>query len=141
MALQKRKMAGIDVTLHCNGEVIGGQINAELMRETLVIDTTHKGSENWSSAISRVNKWEVTCNGLVLTNDTGYGSLLDAYDEGEPVEVEIKHSSYKNFYYRGQAIITAFPEEYKSTDAVRYNLTLLGVSKLMRLPLETTKEE
>ncbi len=135
-------MAGLDVVVYCNGVPIGGQADAELDRETLVIDTTHKGSENWGTAITRLNKWSVRCKGLVITNDIGYGSLLDAYDNGLELEIEIKHNSYKNFYYRGRAIITEFPEEYNSKDAVRYSLSLLGVSKLHRIPIDTdTKEE
>jgi len=132
VAVQSRKMAGLDVSVIINGVRIGGQVDAELIREALVIDTTSKDTGEYSTAITRTKKWTVECSGFTLTNDTGYELLLDAYDNNSPLDIEIKHKTYIDFYYKGQAVITDFPETYNSKDAVRYTLSLLGVSKLMR---------
>lgn len=139
MAIQKRKMAGLDVTIAINGKVIGGQVDAELTREALVIDTTCKDTGDYNTAITRIKKWAVECSGFTLINDDSYELLLDAFETGETLDLEINHKSYKNFYYRGQAVITEFPESYEAKDAVRYTLSLLGVSNLMRQRI--TEEE
>lgn len=130
--MQKRKMAGLDVAVVINGLLIGGQIDAELFRESLVIDTTSKDTGDYSTAMTRTKKWSVECSGFTPVDDESYSLLLDAYEDGDILDLEINHKTYKDFYYKGQAIITEFPESYQVNDAVRYTLSFLGVSKLMR---------
>ena len=132
MTIQKRKMAGLDVAVAINGMVIGGQVDADLTREALVIDTTSKDTGDYSTAMTRIKKWYVECAGFTLINDESYGLLLDAFEAGTKLDLEINHKSYKHFYYRGQVIVTEFPESYQAKDAVKYTLSLLGVSKLER---------
>lgn len=125
-------MAGLDIAVAVNGMVIGGQVDADLTREALVIDTTSKDTGDYSTAITRIKKWSVECTGFTLINDESYELLLDAFETGELLDLEINHKTYKHFYYKGQAVITEFPESYQTKDAVRYTLSLLGVSKLER---------
>lgn len=125
-------MTGLDIAVSVNGLVIGGQVDADLTREAIVIDTTSKDSGDYSTAMTHIKKWSVDCTGFTLINDDGYELLLDAFDTGSKLDLEINHKTYKNFYYKGQVVITEFPESYHAKEAVRYTLSLLGVSKLER---------
>ena len=126
-----KKIAGADVHLYINGECIGGQADCELQQERILIDTTCKG-DNTENCITRVNSWTMNCNGFYVTNDKGITALLDAYDFGEVVTVELKHKKYKDYFRKGQAIMLSLTESSLYTDATRYEITFKGISQLTK---------
>lgn len=132
-----KKVAGVDVLLKIKKDsgyiAIGGQKGASLSRSAETIDVTDKNSEGWSEAMVGVKSWSVDCDGFVCLGDEAYEELEKAFDGRTPIEIEIKVGDETAGYTRtGKAVITDFPEEYPSDDAVTFSISLQGASPLVR---------
>lgn len=133
-----RKVAGVDVLLKVKdseGQFIpvGGQKGASLSRSAETIDVTDKNSEGWAESIVGVKSWSVDCDGFVCLGDEAYEILETSFDNREAIEVEIKVGDVTAGFTRtGLAVITDFPEEYPSDDAVTFSLSLQGASPLLK---------
>ena len=133
-----RKVAGVDVLLKVKdseGQFIpvGGQKGASLSRSAETIDVTDKNSEGWAESIVGVKSWSVDCDEFVCLGDEAYEILETSFDNREAIEVEIKVGDVTAGFTRtGLAVITDFPEEYPSDDAVTFSLSLQGASPLLK---------
>lgn len=131
-----RKVAGVDVLLKVKKGgsfvAVGGQKGASLSRSAETIDVTDKNSEGWAESIVGVKSWSVDCDGFVCLGDEAYELLETAFDNREAIEIEIKVGGETGFTRTGSAVITDFPEEYPSDDAVTFSISLQGASKLVR---------
>lgn len=131
-----RKVAGVDVLLKVKKGAsyiaVGGQKGASLSRSAETIDVTDKNSEGWAESIVGVKSWSVDCDGFVCLGDEAYELLETAFDNREAIEIEIKVGGETGFTRTGSAVITDFPEEYPSDDAVTFSISLQGASKLTR---------
>ena len=75
----------------------------------------------------------VDCDGFVCLGDEAYEILETSFDNREAIEVEIKVGDVTAGFTRtGLAVITDFPEEYPSDDAVTFSLSLQGASPLLK---------
>lgn len=134
-----KKVAGVDVLLKVRsteGEyvAIGGQKGASLKRQAETIDVSDKTSGGWSESIMGLKSWSLDCEGFVCLGDAGFNVLHTAFDNRTPLEVEIKVGDTEGYTYTGSVVITDFPEEYPSDDAVTYSLSLQGASALIKKP-------
>lgn len=131
-----RKVAGVDVLLKvkkgASYVAVGGQKGASLSRSAETIDVTDKNSEGWAESIVGVKSWSVDCDGFVCLGDEAYELLETAFENREAIEIEIKVGDETGFTRTGSAVITDFPEEYPSDDAVTFSVSLQGASKLTR---------
>lgn len=131
-----RKVAGVDVLLKvkkgASYVTVGGQKGASLSRSAETIDVTDKNSEGWAESIVGVKSWSVDCDGFVCLGDEAYELLETAFENREAIEIEIKVGDETGFTRTGSAVITDFPEEYPSDDAVTFSVSLQGASKLTR---------
>ena len=132
-----RKVAGVDVLLKIKKDEgfipIGGQKGASLSRSAETIDVTDKNSEGWAESIVGVKSWSIDCDGFVCLDDVAYEELEKAFEGRQPIDIEIKVGDDTIGYTRtGKAVITDFPEEYPSDDAVTFSLSLQGASPLAR---------
>lgn len=131
-----KKIAGVDVLLmvEIGGEkvAIGGQKGASLTREAELIDVTDKTSGGWSESIMGLKSWSIECEGLVTLGDQGLEHLHTCFDNGTLIDAAIKVGGDDGYSYKGQVLITEFPEEYAQDDAVTYSVTLQGASALVK---------
>lgn len=131
-----RKVAGVDVLLKIkkdNGFIaVGGQKGASLSRSAETIDVTDKNSEGWAESIVGVKSWSVDCDGFVCLGDEAYELLETTFENRGKIDVEIKVGDETGFTRSGSAVITDFPEEYPSDDAVTFSISLQGASPLVR---------
>lgn len=133
-----KKIAGVDVLLKVKGSdnqylAVGGQKGASLKRQAETIDVSDKTSGGWSESIMGLKSWSLDCDGFVTLGDAGFKLVHEAFDNRIPLEVEINIGGSDGGYtYTGKVVITDFPEEYASDDAVTYSLTLQGASPLVR---------
>lgn len=133
-----RKVAGVDVLLKVKKEgefvPVGGQKGASLSRSAETIDVTDKNSQGWAESIVGIKSWSVDCDGFVCLDDEAYELLETAFEERKPIELEIKVGDETvGFTRTGSAVITDFPEEYPSDDAVTFSISLQGASPLLRI--------
>lgn len=132
-----RKVAGVDVLLKVKKDSnyipIGGQKGASLSRSAETIDVTDKNSQGWAESIVGIKSWSVDCDGFVCLSDDAYELLETAFEERKPIDIEIKVGDDETGFTRtGSAVITDFPEEYPSDDAVTFSISLQGASPLVR---------
>jgi len=132
------KIVGVDVLLEVNkGTVdepdfikVGGQRGATLNRTGETLESTTKDSEGWREYVGGFKEWSLDCDGVVVVNDEAYDLLEDAFDNNEPIQVQIQLPSGKG--YTGQTNITDFPVELPYDDLVTYSLSLQGSGKLVK---------
>ena len=132
-----KKIAGVDVLLKVKGSegqfiAVGGQKGASLKRSAETIDVSDKTSGGWSESIMGLKSWSLDCDGFVTLGDAGFKLVHEAFDNRIPLEVEINVGGEGGYTYTGKVVITDFPEEYASDDAVTYSLSLQGASPLVR---------
>lgn len=131
-----RKVAGVDVLLKVKKDEafvpIGGQKGASLSRSAETIDVTDKNSNGWAESIAGIKSWSVDCDGFVCIGDEAYEVLEEAFENRQAIDVEIKVGDTDGYTRTGKAVITDFPEEYPSDDAVTFSLSLQGASPLAR---------
>ncbi|WP_276703942.1 MULTISPECIES: phage major tail protein, TP901-1 family [Romboutsia] len=131
-----KKIAGVDVLLmvEIDGQkvAIGGQKGASLTRSAETIDVTDKTSGGWAESIMGLKSWSIECEGLVTLGDQGLEHLHTCFDNGTLIDASIKVGGNEGYSYKGQVLITDFPEEYAQDDAVTYSVTLQGASALVR---------
>ncbi|UBK83422.1 phage major tail protein, TP901-1 family (plasmid) [Clostridium perfringens] len=132
-----KKIAGVDALIEVSdgsgGSIaVGGQKGASLKRKADTIDVSDKNSGGWSESIMGLKSWSVDFDGFVTIGDKGLDLLLKAFDDRTPVSITINVGKTEGYTYTGLGVITDFPEEYASDDAVTYSLTLEGASALTR---------
>lgn len=133
---QNRKIAGVDVLLKVKKDEsyipVAGQKGTSLSRSAETIDVTDKDSGGYSESIVGLKSWSIETEGWVCLGNAAFDLLVDAFDKREKIEVEIKVGDEGGYTYKGQAVITDFPEEYPVDDAVSFSLSLAGASPLVR---------
>lgn len=132
-----RKIAGVDVLVKIQkaegvSVAVGGQKGASLSRSADTIDVSDKTSGGWKESIMGMKEWSLDCDGFVTLGDEGFKLIHEAFDNRTPISVEINVGGNGGYTYTGNVVITDFPEEYPSDDAVTYKLTMKGASPLVR---------
>lgn len=132
-----KKIAGVDVLVKVKGAdgqfiAVGGQKGASLKRSAETIDVSDKTSGGWSESIMGMKSWSLDCDGFVTLGDAGFKLIHEAFDNRIALDVEIKIGDAEGYTYTGKVVITDFPEEYASDNAVTYSLSLQGASPLVR---------
>ena len=140
-----KKIAGVDVLVKVKGSdgqflPVGGQKGASLKRSADTIDVSDKTSGGWSESIMGIKSWSLDCDGFVTLGDKGFALIHQAFDTRVALDVEIKIGDKEGYTYTGKVVITDFPEEYASDNAVTYSLTLQGASPLVRTENSTLSQ-
>ncbi|MDK0636892.1 phage major tail protein, TP901-1 family [Clostridium perfringens] len=134
-----KKVAGVDVLLKIKKNesfiAVGGQKGATLNRSAETIDVSDKTSGGWKESIMGLKEWSLDCDGFVTLGDEGLGLIHDAFDNRTAIEIEVAVGGTGGYTYTGSVVITDFPEEYPSDDAVTFSLSLQGASPLVRKPI------
>lgn len=125
-----KKIAGVDVLVYIEGEVVGGQSGASLNRETNIMEVTSKDANGWAENLAGVKSWSIDCEGYVVVDSPSYTAMEDAWEEGTEIEVEIRVPNGKT--YKGSALIADFPLEAPQDDAFTFSLSLTGTGALER---------
>jgi TP901-1 family phage major tail protein len=128
------KLAGVDVLVKVdvNGTptVVGGQSGATLNRETDIIEITSKDANGWTESIAGMKSWSIEMDGFLVVDDAGYQALEDAFNNRQPVSVEVAVGNSK---YEGQAFISELPLEFPQDDAVTFSVSLTGTGALNKV--------
>ena len=135
------KIAGVDVLLKAKNEggtleIIGGQTGASLSRSASTIDATDKTSGGWTTSMVGLKSWSVEAEGFVTLGNTGQELLETAFENREPVEVEVRIGATDNadgITLSGLAVITSLENEFGQEDAVTFSVSLEGASPLARV--------
>jgi predicted secreted protein len=117
----------IDVVLKIDNQVIGGQQNASLVRQSAVIDITNKINGEWSESLAGTKSWSINCGGLYLVNSKSLDLIEDAFLKNRPVEVSFTIGERK---YNGSCLIVDFPLNAIFNNQFKYNMRLLGTGAL-----------
>jgi TP901-1 family phage major tail protein len=130
------KIAGVDVIVQVEDDLgvlttIGGQNSASIELNSESINVTDKNSQGWSSSISGVLSYSISCEGFWVTDDVALGLLEQKFMNREMVNVSILMPTNKK--YNGTCMIASMPLELGMDSAVSYSLSLVGVG-----PLEIT---
>lgn len=134
--MSNKKLAGVDVLLKVKkGEQyipVCAQKGLSLSRSAETIDVTDKTSGGYSESLVGLKSWGIETDGWICLGNESYELLLDAFDNREKIDVEIKVGDENGFTYKGQCVITDFPEEFPMDDAISFSLSLAGASPLVR---------
>lgn len=130
---------GFDILLKVKGstgtaEVVAGQRNATLNRGKETIETTNKTTGGWKTFLPGLKEWSVDGDGVYIVDGEGYALLEKAYNEDEPIIVELGEAGAGELGFTGQAILTEFPIECPYDDSVTYSITLQGTGPLSKIP-------
>lgn len=129
-----QKLAGVDVLVKLGSPAvaIGGQSGATLNRSMNVIETTDKTSNGWVTKIGGTKEWSIDMDAFLVVSDAGYQALSTAFANREEVDIEM---AIGNITYSGKALLSDFPVEAPSDDAVTFSITLEGTGELMETPI------
>lgn len=129
-----QKIAGVDVLVKIGSPAtaIGGQSGCTLNRSMNVIETTDKTSNGWVTKIGGTKEWSVDMDSFMVVGDSGYTALSTAFANREEVDVEM---AIGNITYSGKALLSDFPVESPSDDAVTFSITLEGTGELVETPI------
>ena len=124
------KIKGLEVLLYVGENVVGGQRGASLSMSADEIDITDKTTEGYKAYLAGLKEWSISCDGLVVANDTAYEALVTAFLAGEEIDVELKGGG---FGYKGKVAITSMDFDAQYEDALTYSCELRGASALQKV--------
>ena len=118
---------GNDIMVSLGGEVIGGQKDCSLNRESATADVTTKESGMWSEEEITGLSWSVVLSGFVTTDYEKIDKLQEAWRNAEQVDVKYGKPGR---YEQGKAIITSLSTNSAAKDKSTYSLSLKGYGPL-----------
>lgn len=124
------KIKGLEVLLYVGGNKVGGQRGASLSMSADEIDVTDKTTGQYKTYLAGLKEWSISCDGLVVVNDTAYEALITAFLGGDEIEVELKGAG---FGYKGKVAITSMDFDAQYEDALTYSCELRGASELEKV--------
>ena len=118
---------GNDIMVSIGGEIIGGQKDCSLNRESTTADVTTKESGMWSEEEITGLSWSVDLSGFVTTDYEKIDKLQEAWRNAEQVDVKYGKPGR---YEQGKAIITSLSTNSAAKDKTTYSLSLKGYGSL-----------
>ena len=118
---------GNDIMVSLGGEVIGGQKDCSLNRESETADVTTKESGMWSEEEITGLSWSVDLSGFVTTDYEKIDKLQEAWRNAEQVDVKYGKPGR---YEQGKAIITSLSTNSAAKDKTTYSVSLKGYGPL-----------
>ena len=88
--ITSNKIRGLEGLISIDGKVVGGQRGAALSMSADELDITDKTTEGYKAFLVGLKEWNISCDGLVCTDDTGYQALFTAFLNGSVVQVQFK---------------------------------------------------
>ena len=116
-----------DIMVSLNGEVIGGQKDCSMNRESSTTDVTTKESGMWSEEEITGLSWSVDLSGFVTVDYEKFDKLQTAWRNAELVDVKYGKPGR---YEQGKAIITSLSTNSVAKDKSTYSLSLKGYGPL-----------
>ena len=107
---------GNDIMVSLGGEIIGGQKDCSLNRESTTADVTTKESGMWSEEEITGLSWSVDLSGFVTTDYEKIDKLQEAWRNAEQVDVKYGKPGR---YEQGKAIITSLTSASSLMEATR----------------------
>ena len=127
---ETKKIKGLEVLLYVGENVVAGQRGASLSMSADELDITDKTTEGYKAYLVGLKEWSISCDGLVCTGDTGYDALVEAFLNGEEIEVELKGTG---FGYKGLVAIASMDFDAQYDDALTYSCELRGAGALTKV--------
>ena len=127
--ITSNKIRGLEVLISIDGKVVGGQRGAALSMSADELDITDKTTEGYKAYLVGLKEWNISCDGLVCTDDTGYQALFNAFLNGDVVQVQFKQEDGA-FGYGGPMVIASMDFDAQYDDAVTYSCELKGAGAL-----------
>lgn len=127
---ETNKIKGLEVLLYVGENVVAGQRGASLSMSADELDITDKTTEGYKAYLVGLKEWSISCDGLVCTGDTGYDALVEAFLNGEEIEVELKGTG---FGYKGLVAIASMDFDAQYDDALTYSCELRGAGALTKV--------
>ena len=118
---------GNDIMVSLEGEIIGGQKDCSLNRESSTTDVTTKESGMWSEEEITGLSWSVDLGGFVTTDYEKIDKLQRAWRNAEQVDVKYGKPGR---YEQGKAIITSLSTNSAAKDKTTYSVSLKGYGPL-----------
>ena len=116
-----------DIMVSLNGELIGGQKDCSMNRESSTTDVTTKESGMWSEEEITGLSWSVDLSGFVTIDNEKFDKLQTAWRNAELVDVKYGKPGR---YEQGKAIITSLSTNSVAKDKSTYSLSLKGYGPL-----------
>ena len=127
--ITSNKIRGLEVLISIDGQVVGGQRGASLSMSADELDITDKTTEGYKAFLVGLKEWNISCDGLVCTDDTGYQALFNAFLNGTVVQVQFKQEE-GGFGYQGPMVIASMDFDAQYDDALTYSCELKGAGDL-----------
>ncbi|MGM9543631.1 MAG: phage major tail protein, TP901-1 family [Romboutsia timonensis] len=108
---------------------IGGQRGCTLSVEADTIDISNKNDYGWASTIGGAKSWSVSCDGQFIADDAGQQALMEAFVNGDNLEVEMKNAD-ESVYFAGVTQITSMEIDAQFDDVCTLSMELAGIGAL-----------
>ena len=118
---------GNDIMVSLGGEIIGGQKDCSLNRESETTDVTTKDSGMWSEEEVSGLSWSCDLSGFITTDYEKIDKLQTAWRNAELVDISYGKPGR---YEVGKAIITSLSTNSSAKDKSTYSLSLKGYGPL-----------
>ena len=132
MAIETNKIRGLEILIYIDGKVVGGQRGASLSMSADELDITDKTTEGYKAFLVGLKEWNISCDGLVCTDDTGYAALVEAFLNASVVKVQFKQEE-GGFGYEGDMVIASMDFDAQYDDALTYSCELKGAGALSKV--------
>jgi TP901-1 family phage major tail protein len=124
---------GLEVLLYVGENVVAGQRGASLSMSADELDITDKTTRGYKAFLVGLKEWTLSCDGIVCVGDAGYDALVEAFLNGDTIEVELKQENGEAFGYKGTVAIASMDFDAQYDDALTYSCELKGASALEKI--------
>lgn len=111
---------------------VGGQRGATLSESRETIDVTHKASGGYKEYEYGDGEWSISCDGVLIPDDTAYKALVDAMRQEKKVKVRWQEEGTATF--EGLALVTSRDLEGPYDGEANYSMELQGSGAPTPLP-------
>lgn len=113
---------------------ISGQQSLSITRSADTIEITSKDTEGgWKSSMAGMKEWSIDNDGLYVNGAASHAALTKAFENSDPVCLQIYNQKTKKPMFGGLAAITDYSLDAPYDDAMTYSLSFQGMGALKDL--------
>lgn len=121
---------GLNMTLTCEGDVLGGQRSVTLNLTQATVDMSSATGSRWDEYEVGRRSWSIDFDALYIYNDVAKKVLMNHFTNASPATITVIVTMPDSATYTGEAILTSFTLTGPFEDALTATGTLVGTDAL-----------
>lgn len=123
-------VTGLNMTLSCEGDVLGGQRSVSVNFAQGTIDVSSRDSARWGEYLAGRRDWTIDFEALYIYDDVAKRVLQNHFTAGSPATISIIVTMPDGITYTGEAILTSLNFNGPFEDALTASGSLQGTDAL-----------